>query len=240
MSTEYYAATSLIGGVAGALDKIPTATLHNNDVGVVVTTQRVYHFVIVENSGATENPPLIIKPDDEVGDKRWVLKRIFSEYPTEDMYQDLLNNSIYLNVTWDGFIDQNLIDTTISGIMDFDLQNEEYDFTAGEILQSNNLYDVQSGLDPVEECMISVDYTVSGTVTISGTADGINWEACTNNEIHDFTNTGIDLRIKCTANGVGSIYSWAILYNPDPQALVADNLVSRSELFAIAAVLGTL
>jgi len=138
---------------------------------------------------------------------------------TRDMYQDLLRNSIYLNVTWDSFIDESLIDAG-SSTMDFDILSEEYDFTAGEILQSNNLYDTQSELDPVEECMISIDYTTSGTLTISGTADGTNWEACTNNVIHDFTDTGTDLRIKCTADDSGSVHSWAIFYNPDPQALI--------------------
>ena len=137
---------------------------------------------------------------------------------TKDMYQDLLCDSIYLNITWDNFIDESLIDNGNS-TMDFDVLSEEYDFIAGEILQSNNLYDTQSELDPVEECMISIDYTTSGTLTISGTADGTNWEACTNNVIHDFTNTGTDLRIKCTADDSGSVHSWAILYNPDPQAL---------------------
>jgi len=145
---------------------------------------------------------------------------ILSEYPAKDMYQDLLRNSIYLNVTWDSFIDESLINTG-SSTMDFDPLNEEYDFTTGEILQSENLYDstLSGTLDTITECMISIDHTDTGTPIIKATADGSNWETATNNQIHEFANTGNDLRIQFTASGTGSVKSWGILYNTDADAL---------------------
>jgi hypothetical protein len=130
-----------------------------------------------------------------------------------DIYSDLLGRSIYLNCSWDGFSNEDLTDAG-NTTMDYDATNTQYDFTIGEILQSDDLYDPLQSLT-ITECMVSVDYTDSGTPTIQATADGTNWETVGNNERHTFTNTGTSFKIKFTAGGTGTLNSWAVLYNPD-------------------------
>jgi len=130
----------------------------------------------------------------------------------QDTYQDLLMNSKYLNCSWDDFSTEDLVDAG-STTMDYDSTNTQYDFTVGEILQSDDLYDPLESLT-IEECMVSVDYTDSGTPTLEVTADGTNWETVTNNVLHTFTDTGTTLKFRFTAGGTGSINSYGILYNP--------------------------
>lgn len=72
MTTEYYPATSLIGGAAGALDAIPSVTLGDADVAIVTTSVQAFRYFYDSAEGAAENSPLIIKPDDiGVGNGRW-------------------------------------------------------------------------------------------------------------------------------------------------------------------------
>jgi hypothetical protein len=130
-----------------------------------------------------------------------------------DIYQDLLSDSAYLNCSWDGFSDESLTDA-VNSDCDYNATETRYDLTIGEILQSDDLYDSTLSLT-VTECMVSVDYTDSGTPTIEVTADGTNWETASNNTIHTFTNTGSTLKLRFTAGGTGYVGSWAILYNND-------------------------
>jgi len=81
--------------------------------------------------------------------------------------------------------------------------------------KSVDLFDSNTGLSLVTNCMISVDHTDSGTPTVEATADGIKWDTVILNEVHTFTNTGIVLKIRFTGSGTGSINNWAYLYNPD-------------------------
>ena len=130
-----------------------------------------------------------------------------------DKYQDLLSDSIYMNCSWDDFLTDDLVDN-VSTDMTWDDANSKYTFTIGEILQSDDLYDSVSAVT-VTECMVSVDYTDSGTPTIQATADGTNWETVTDNVIHTFTNTGTTLKLRFTAGGTGEILSWGVIYNLD-------------------------
>lgn len=138
-----------------------------------------------------------------------------------DQYADLLGRTIYQNITYDEFAEVTASNPLVaSSTMSYDSVDKLYDFTVGEITTSANLYDSVSALNPVTEAMISIDYTDSGTPTIEATADGgTHWETVENNKVHTFTNTGIDLRIRFTAGGTGELKSWAILYNPDFDAL---------------------
>lgn len=132
-------------------------------------------------------------------------------------YSNLLQNSYYLNCTFDLFSVIAASDALVSSTtMSYDAVNTRYNFTVGEILTSTNLFDSESGLTEIEECMVSVNYVDSGTPTIEVTADGgSHWESVTNNTIHTFTNTGIDLRFRFTASGTGTLSSFCILYNVD-------------------------
>jgi hypothetical protein len=142
----------------------------------------------------------------------------------KDMYQDLLDTSVYDNMTMNTFdaidTDDPLIDNSTD--MDFDATAKGYDFTAGEFILSTDLVDpLLSGMD-ITECMVSIDYTDSGTPTIEATADGgSNWETVTNNSVHTFTDVGTDLRIRFTGGGTGTVLSWAVLYKPNPKQLPA-------------------
>lgn len=128
-----------------------------------------------------------------------------------DMYGDLLNTTNFVNVTYDEFLSEDLIDNGSSNML-FVAFERKYTFTAGQVLQSIDLYDSGESLI-VDKALISVDYTDSGTPTIEASADGgLNWETVTNNTVHDFSNTGTDLRIRFTAGGTGEVRSWAYLY----------------------------
>jgi hypothetical protein len=130
-----------------------------------------------------------------------------------DLYSDVLGDSCYNNCSWDTFTATTLVDAG-NTTMDLDVEIQRYDFTVGEVLQSNDLYDSLLAIT-VDECMVSIDYVDSGTPTIEATADGTNWETVTNNTIHTFTNTGSTLKLRFTAGGTGYIKSWAIFYNND-------------------------
>ena len=73
MSTEYYPATSYIGGGAGALDAIPCATLGTGEIAVVAnaTVFSVHYYDAA--SAAAESSPDVIKPDDNAGNGRWLI-----------------------------------------------------------------------------------------------------------------------------------------------------------------------
>lgn len=74
--TDIMGATDLIGGGQGSVDAIPTADLADLDGVIAITTSGTYFYTIDENSGAAENAPYTIKPDDEGGNKRLVLQRL--------------------------------------------------------------------------------------------------------------------------------------------------------------------
>jgi len=53
---------------------------------------------------------------------------------TEYQFHQMLLESYFLNISWDAFIDQTLVDGT-NTTMTFDSANQQYDFTTGQILQ---------------------------------------------------------------------------------------------------------
>ena len=136
-----------------------------------------------------------------------------------DTYSDLLNSTAFLNATFDSFDSTAYIDIVTSDMI-YDEVLKQYDFSAGEILQSINLFDSVSGITSVDKCLISIDYEDTGTPTIQASANGgVNWDSVTLNTIHEFSFPGNDLRLKFTGGGTGSVLSWAILYNYDEEAV---------------------
>ncbi|MCP4568663.1 MAG: hypothetical protein GY841_13885, partial [FCB group bacterium] len=73
-SNEIYSANSLIGGGAGALDKIDGALLDDGDMAIVITSTLTYRYYLNASSGAAESSPSIVSPDTNAGTKRWILK----------------------------------------------------------------------------------------------------------------------------------------------------------------------
>lgn len=70
----YWSPTSLIGGGAGALDALDGANLSDGDIAHVMVNGVLYIYLLDADSAATEVSPLIIEPDDNPGDKRWILQ----------------------------------------------------------------------------------------------------------------------------------------------------------------------
>jgi hypothetical protein len=69
----YYPAIALTGGTDDALDGYDGGDLNDKDVALVVTATAFYHYILDDDSGATESSPNVIKPDDNAGTKRWIL-----------------------------------------------------------------------------------------------------------------------------------------------------------------------
>jgi len=72
--SNVYPATGLIGGASGDLDNIDGADLADQDGAIVITESAVYTYHLDDDSAAGEDSPQIIAPDDNPGDKRWLLK----------------------------------------------------------------------------------------------------------------------------------------------------------------------
>jgi hypothetical protein len=70
-----YPYIALSGGADGALDSLDGAALKDGDFAVVVVpgTRNSYIFTLDADSGATEDGLTVIAPDNNAGDKRWVL-----------------------------------------------------------------------------------------------------------------------------------------------------------------------
>lgn len=73
MAINFYAANALTGGVLGALDWIDGASLNDGDAALVITGGYAFFFTLDADSAAAESSPSVISPDDNPGDKRWVL-----------------------------------------------------------------------------------------------------------------------------------------------------------------------
>lgn len=75
MSTEpgFYLAIDSIGGGMGAIDKLKGAPLQDKEaiLAFIGTEFRPYH--LDADSGVAENDPLVISPDEDAGNKRWIL-----------------------------------------------------------------------------------------------------------------------------------------------------------------------
>ena len=71
---NFYNAIGLTNGSSGYLDSIDGADLGDGDVCfVIIATEEFYLYRLNATSGAVESSPDIISPDDNAGDKRWIL-----------------------------------------------------------------------------------------------------------------------------------------------------------------------
>jgi hypothetical protein len=84
VATNIYGATSLIGSASGSLDSIASASLVDKDMAYVVVGGYSYVYILDDDSGIAENSPLVVKPDDEAGNKRWILQS-----PISSLYRTL-------------------------------------------------------------------------------------------------------------------------------------------------------
>jgi len=72
--TVIMGATDLIGGGDGAVDDISTSDLDDLDGVIAITDDGFFFYSVDPTSGAGEDSPYTIKPDDEGGDKRLLLQ----------------------------------------------------------------------------------------------------------------------------------------------------------------------
>ena len=129
----------------------------------------------------------------------------------QDTYRMLLNGSWFLNGSWDNLFDVDFINPAYT--MTHDFANNRFDFTAGQLFETVDLYDPTLAIT-VDRAFLSVDLDDSGSTIFELTADGgANWEVAVNQEVHNFANTGTDLRIRVTGGGTGEVRSYGILYN---------------------------
>lgn len=82
MAYKNYSFSSLTGGGVDSLDSFSGSLLFDGDIAITFdhTNDLVYVHLLDDDSGAAENSPNIIKPDNNAGTKRWVLKNSFSDY----------------------------------------------------------------------------------------------------------------------------------------------------------------
>ena len=67
--------TALTGGGATALDGIDGAALQEGEFAFVMVSDALYVYRLNATSGATESSPMIISPDANAGNKRWILQQ---------------------------------------------------------------------------------------------------------------------------------------------------------------------
>jgi hypothetical protein len=73
MTNYIYSAVTLNGGSEGALDSIDGADLTQSDAAIVFTPTGTYIYTLDDSTGGTESLPNLITPDNNPGNKRWVL-----------------------------------------------------------------------------------------------------------------------------------------------------------------------
>jgi len=150
-------------------------------------------------------------------------------------YAQLLFNSAYIgfssnlnnasgspnlkNIKYDVF--NNDTATTKTG-WTYDSINKYYYTITGQ--SSNSLIFQTTGLDTINNVIATWNSSIdiNNTLTVSISADGINYEEVTDANIHKFTNTGTNLYVKfeinrVNTNAVDKISEYAIWYNTGKQ-----------------------
>lgn len=82
-ATAYYR-SALTGGGTTALDSTDGARLNDGDLAFVAAGGVFYIYRLNATSGAAEESPLVIAPDSNAGDKRWILQNVYSAMAFEN------------------------------------------------------------------------------------------------------------------------------------------------------------
>lgn len=93
LAKTVYLRTSLTGGGADALDQVDGDDLLGKDTAIVTYSGEFYFYELDATSGATENPPGIISPDLNAGNKRWILQGLHAL--GAHVQQNLITNSSF-------------------------------------------------------------------------------------------------------------------------------------------------
>ncbi len=166
-ASKTYTKKSLVGGGTGALDAIDGDDLADGYRAIVVTENGVYTYLLNATSGEAEQAPLIIAPDSNAGNKRWILSNTLSGKtfcPNPGAYdQGITGNSDTLKYA---------IDTAGSDIVKILLRNTSangtttYTLTTDETIPSNVILVFDPG----------AVLGGAGTLTINGTIEAGNYQ----------------------------------------------------------------
>lgn len=151
-------------------------------------------------------------------DTLWMSLSRVDTSSTEDIYSDLLRTTVFLNASYDAFTDEDLVEATN---MVYKKSQATYVFTGGNVIVSKNLFDGLSLADTVEYVMVYVEKEDSGNGVIQVSTDGgVNWSIIGNAQLIRISdvNAGIDIRLRYTSGGIGTLRSWGVLYNKDLSA----------------------
>jgi len=84
-----YQKTGLIGGGANDLDIIDGASLNDGDFAYVMLLNNIqFTYILDADSAQTENVPLIISPNSNAGDKRWILQTPLGSGMVKETYPE--------------------------------------------------------------------------------------------------------------------------------------------------------
>lgn len=103
---NFFGATKLTGGSAGALDDILHTVLTDGDGAVVIdaVNDKAYKFTYNSSSSTVESSPDVINPDSNSGNGRWILVK---EQSYDDFLRDVMTSTSldeflgYLGVKYD-------------------------------------------------------------------------------------------------------------------------------------------
>ncbi len=102
---KFYGATGLVGGTNGTLDDIDGAALVDGDGAVVITDGASYVYFLDDDSGAGEDSPNIIAPDNNAGTKRWILNDVLGGGGTTQLFPH--NVTATPSGAWTGYSNAN-------------------------------------------------------------------------------------------------------------------------------------
>jgi len=73
---DHYWASTVSGGTSGAMDAIDGSILSDGDKCLIQSTTGISFYTLDADSGVTESIPTVIAPDDNPGNKRWLLVKV--------------------------------------------------------------------------------------------------------------------------------------------------------------------
>lgn len=206
MSTEYYPATSLIGGGDGALDKISAATLGDGDIALVATSTEFYVYRYDSSSSADEDSPDIIKPDDVGNGGRWLLVFNSTHYHAGDTLQpdkiNLVDGQIAFPATAVPSADPNTLDEYEEGEFEVTLTSQGGGSGVNSIT-------IDAAFDKMAYVKVGKKVWVGGELQISAIdaptgyvlVNGLPFTSATSTEGSDRTSGSCDVRYSAVIFG---------------------------------------
>jgi len=131
-----------------------------------------------------------------------------------EVYREILEGSAFRKVTWADCSDL-VTFGSFAGATTTD--GEKWTFAAADVWTGTSL-DESTWATTITKAMLVIDYSGSGTFELSADG-GANWEVVTPNTVHEFTDTGADLRLRITNVSNLIVYSYGVLYDIDTAAL---------------------